>query len=183
MLKFIVAPSRSRAQLMSRCRGRTLNSLLRRRGRALRFKSRHEVARSVSSRAIEVARSVSSRTVEGAHSIYYSAAVEAANSIAPPPARPSSHRTVVRSASCAVEALKLHFNCAVVRSSFIAPSSAHASLRRHALNLHWPILIDACHPLGVEFFRPFYLTHVVRLASNFLPIASLTLLAMSIETC
>jgi hypothetical protein len=33
-----------------------------------------------------------------------------------------------------------------------------------------PILFDACHPLGVEFFRPFYLTHVVRLASNFPPI-------------
>ena len=44
-----------------------------------------------------------------------------------PPARPSSHRTVVRSASCAVEALKLHFTCAFVRSSFIAPSSAHAA--------------------------------------------------------
>jgi hypothetical protein len=73
----------------------------------------------------------------------------------------------VRSASCAIEALKLHFTCAVVRSSFIALSSAHASLRRHALNLHWPILFDACRPLGVEFFRPFYLTHVIRLASNF----------------
>ena len=100
-----------------------------------------------------------------------------------PPARPSSHRTIVRSASCAIEALKLHFNCAVVHSSFIAPSSANASLRRHALNLHWPILFDACRPLGVEFFRPFYLTHVIRLASNFPPIASLILLAMSIETC
>jgi hypothetical protein len=22
-----------------------------------------------------------------------------------------------------------------------------------------PILFDACHPLGVEFFRPFYMTH------------------------
>ena len=146
------------------------------------------VAISLSSRALEGACYVSSRAmrsrdlfqvapsrsrdlfqvvVEGAHSIYCSAAAEAANSIAPPPARPSSHRTVVRSASCAIEALKLHFNCAVVRSSFIAPSSAHAPLRRHALNLHWPILFDACHPLGVEFFRPFYLTHVVRLASNF----------------
>jgi hypothetical protein len=54
-----------------------------------------------------------------------------------------------------------------VHSSFIAPSSSNASLRRHALNLHWPILFDACRPLGVKFFRPFYLTHVVRLASNF----------------
>ena len=167
----IVALSRS----LSRCQGRTLNSFSRRqgraipllsrhcrdisfkprrRGRALRFNSRHEVARSVPSRA-----------VEGAHSIYCSAAVGVANSIVPPAS--TSHRTVVRSASCAVEVLKLHFTCAVVRSSFIAPSSAHASLRRHALNLHWPILFDACRPLGVEFFHPFYLTHVVRLASNF----------------
>ena len=151
----IVALSRS----LLRCQGRTLNSFSRRqgraipllsrhcrdisfkphrRGRALRFNSRHEVARSVPSRA-----------VEGAHSIYCSAAIGVANSIAPPAS--ASHRTVVRSASCAIEALKLHFNCAVVRSSFIAPSSAHASLRLHALNLHCP----------------FYLTHVVRLALNF----------------
>ena len=104
-----------------------------------------EIVRSISCRAIEVARSVSSRTVEGAHSIYYSAAVEAANSIAPPPARPSSHRTVVRSASCAIEALKLHFNCAVVRSSFIAPSSAHASLRMASY------LLSACHISPFDF--------------------------------
>ena len=100
----VVAPSRSRAQLMSRCQGCTLNSLSRRRGcaipllshhcrdisfksrrrgRALRFKSRHEIARSVSSRA-----------VEGAHSIYCSAAVKAANSVALPASAPifASHR-------------------------------------------------------------------------------------------
>ena len=77
----------------------------RRRGRALRFNSCHEVTRSVSSRSIEVARSVSSHSIEvarsvsscavkGAHSIYCSNAVEVANSIAPPASAPifASHR-------------------------------------------------------------------------------------------
>ena len=136
------------------------------------------VAISLSSRAVEGARSVSIRGMRSrdlsqvapsrAHTPFIAAPpLRSRNPLRRPPARPSSHRTVVRSASCAVDTLKLHFTCAVVRSSFIAPSSAHASLRRHALNLHWPILFDACRPLGVEFFRPIYLTHVIRLASNF----------------
>jgi hypothetical protein len=53
-------------------------------------------------------------------------------------------------------ALKLHR--AVERSRFIAPPCTQPSLAHS---------IDACHPLGAEFFRPFYLTHVIRLASNF----------------
>ena len=115
-----------------------------RRERVLRFKLRHEVARSVLSRA----RSRDLFQVAPSRARTPFIAVPPLRSRTPlrrPPARPSSHRTVVRSASCAVEALKLHFNCAVVRSSFIAPSSAHASLRMASY------LLSACHISPFDF--------------------------------
>ena len=201
----IVAPLRS--SLLSRRRGRVLNSLSRCRGRgslyhravevacssllSRRLRSRAqvycravEVACSVDCRAVEVARSIHCRAVEGARSVssramrsrdlfqiapsrsrdLFQVALSRARTplIAAPSSRPRTPLRRPQRAHLRIAPLcaQLHAPSRRSNSILIAPLCTQASSRRRALTLH-------CAAMRSTFIGPFYLMHVVRLASNF----------------
>ena len=173
MLKFIIAPvARS---LYHRAVEVACSSLLSRRlrSRAQVYCRAVEVVCSVDCRAVEVARSIHCRAVEGARSVssramrsrdLFQVAPSRARTplIAAPPSRPRTPLRRPQRAHLRIAPLcaQLHAPSRRSNSILIAPLCTQASSRRRALTLH-------CAAMRSTFIGPFYLTHVVRLASNF----------------
>ena len=163
MLKFIVAPSRSRAEFIvapSRSRDPLITAPLRSRAQLIVALSRSHaqfiVAPSRARAPFQVAPSRSRDLFQVAPSRAHTPLIAA------PPSRPRTPlRRPQRAHLCIAQlCAQLHAPSRRSNSILIAPLCTQASSRRRALTLH-------CAAMRSTFIGPFYLTHVVRLASNF----------------